>query len=253
MQNTDAGNHLDTLPKLLFENNRKHPSRVAMRKKDFGIWNPYTWEDCYINVKYFALGLKEMGFQPGDIYSEQLFQSIDDRITALPFVSITDPSDIGFYANKAVINMNAKYNRAGKFDAMLGVIPTGAANASNRLNGYIDMHLPNLFQSAIQLDLQWRAFGQQAQSIQAKTAIPVIGKTSIGLSFGGDILRQDSSFVNSQAGFRLWSGLTPRTRLSVGYDRAYSNRLSTDLDVYNSFGYDWYAIGLCRNCECLVN
>ena len=66
MQNTDAGSHLDTLPKLLLENNSKHPSRVAMRKKDFGIWNPYTWEDCYTNVKYFALGLKEMGFQPGD-------------------------------------------------------------------------------------------------------------------------------------------------------------------------------------------
>ena len=66
MPNTGATNHLDTLPKLLFENYRKHPSRVAMRKKDFGIWNPYPWEDCYINIKYFALGLKEMGFQPGD-------------------------------------------------------------------------------------------------------------------------------------------------------------------------------------------
>ena len=66
MQNTGAASHPDTLPKLVLEKYRKHPSRVAMRKKDFGIWNPYTWEDCYINVKYFALGLKEMGFQPGD-------------------------------------------------------------------------------------------------------------------------------------------------------------------------------------------
>ena len=66
IRNTGTTDHLDTLPKLLFENYRKNPSRVAMRKKDLGIWNPYTWEDCYINVKHFALGLKEMGFQPGD-------------------------------------------------------------------------------------------------------------------------------------------------------------------------------------------
>ncbi len=56
----------DTLPKLLLENYRRRPSRVAMRKKDLGIWNPYTWEDCYVNVKFFALGLREMGFGRGD-------------------------------------------------------------------------------------------------------------------------------------------------------------------------------------------
>lgn len=37
-----------------------------MRKKVYGIWNPYTWADCFNNIKHFALGLKEMGFQPGD-------------------------------------------------------------------------------------------------------------------------------------------------------------------------------------------
>jgi long-chain acyl-CoA synthetase len=66
MSNTDAKNNLDTLPKILIENYNQCPGRVAMRKKDFGIWNPYTWGDCYQNVKYFALGLKDLGFQLGD-------------------------------------------------------------------------------------------------------------------------------------------------------------------------------------------
>jgi long-chain acyl-CoA synthetase len=66
MPNKGTTDHPDTLPKLLLENFRTNPSRVAMRKKDFGIWNPYTWEDCYTNVKYFALGMKSLGFQSGD-------------------------------------------------------------------------------------------------------------------------------------------------------------------------------------------
>ena len=66
MPNNGTAYHPDTLPKLLLENYHKHPSRVAMRKKDFGIWNPYTWEDCYTNIKYFALGLKALGFESGD-------------------------------------------------------------------------------------------------------------------------------------------------------------------------------------------
>lgn len=61
-----APQELDTLPKLLWANYREQPSLVAMRKKDLGIWNPLTWENCYNSVKYFALGLHSLGFRPGD-------------------------------------------------------------------------------------------------------------------------------------------------------------------------------------------
>ena len=38
----------------------------AMRYKHNGIWQPYTWKDYYLNVKYLALGLLSLGFEPGD-------------------------------------------------------------------------------------------------------------------------------------------------------------------------------------------
>jgi long-chain acyl-CoA synthetase len=37
-----------------------------MRYKHNGIWQPYTWKDYYLSVKYLALGLLSLGFQPGD-------------------------------------------------------------------------------------------------------------------------------------------------------------------------------------------
>jgi len=58
---------LDTLPKLLKHNYETWgEKRIAMREKDFGIWQEFTWKDYYENVKYFALGLKVLGFQRGD-------------------------------------------------------------------------------------------------------------------------------------------------------------------------------------------
>ena len=56
----------DTLPKLLMRHYLDHPKRVAMRLKDYGIWNSYTYEDYYFHVKYFALGLAGLGFKRGD-------------------------------------------------------------------------------------------------------------------------------------------------------------------------------------------
>ncbi|HUL32233.1 MAG TPA: AMP-binding protein [Thermodesulfobacteriota bacterium] len=57
----------DTWPKILTYNCEKYGDhRRAMRHKRFGIWQPYTWEDYYLNVKYLALGLLSLGFEPGD-------------------------------------------------------------------------------------------------------------------------------------------------------------------------------------------
>jgi long-chain acyl-CoA synthetase len=56
-----------TLPALLLRNHRKFGDRkVAMREKEYGIWQSYTWADYYQRVKHFALGLYQLGFRPGD-------------------------------------------------------------------------------------------------------------------------------------------------------------------------------------------
>jgi long-chain acyl-CoA synthetase len=58
---------LDTLPKLMKRNFEKYgEQRVAVRRKDFGIWNEYTWADSYDVVKHFSLGLVSLGLEPGD-------------------------------------------------------------------------------------------------------------------------------------------------------------------------------------------
>jgi len=57
----------NTWPKILQYNYEKYgDSRKAMRYKHYGIWQPYTWKDYYLNVKYLALGLLALGFEAGD-------------------------------------------------------------------------------------------------------------------------------------------------------------------------------------------
>lgn len=50
-----------TLPRLLLQNCERHPGRVWMRKKEKGIWNEYTWQECHDHVKHFSLGLVSLG------------------------------------------------------------------------------------------------------------------------------------------------------------------------------------------------
>ena len=57
---------LDTFPKLLLRNAEVFADRPAMREKDLGIWQTWTWAEICREVKHFALGLQTLGFKKGD-------------------------------------------------------------------------------------------------------------------------------------------------------------------------------------------
>jgi long-chain acyl-CoA synthetase len=56
----------DTFPKLLARNARLHPSKVALREKELGIWQSYTWAQYLEAVRELALGFRALGLARGD-------------------------------------------------------------------------------------------------------------------------------------------------------------------------------------------
>jgi len=61
------GNTHKTLPQILLHNAQKYgKDKLAIREKDLGIWQSYSWHDYYENTKKFALGLSSLGFRRGD-------------------------------------------------------------------------------------------------------------------------------------------------------------------------------------------
>ncbi len=59
--------NLDTLPKLLREKALRLGDRqMAMRVKDRGIWQQYTWKDYHEKVRDLCLGMISLGLEPED-------------------------------------------------------------------------------------------------------------------------------------------------------------------------------------------
>jgi long-chain acyl-CoA synthetase len=55
-----------TLPGLLLANSTRFGGRVAMREKEYGIWQSYTWAECLERVHALALAFARMNFGRGD-------------------------------------------------------------------------------------------------------------------------------------------------------------------------------------------
>ncbi len=56
---------LDTFPRLLLRNARQRGDRPAVREKDLGIWQTWTWRQVADEVRALACGLAAQGFRRG--------------------------------------------------------------------------------------------------------------------------------------------------------------------------------------------
>lgn len=72
-----------TIPQLLRWRVESTGDKVALREKDFGYWNNYTWSEYYGYVRKVALGLEKLGLKKegkialiGDNIPEMLFMAI---------------------------------------------------------------------------------------------------------------------------------------------------------------------------------
>lgn len=62
-----AQSQLNTLPKLLRSNYLRYGGKKrAMRVKERGIWQHFTWKDYYEKVRWLSLGLISLGLRPED-------------------------------------------------------------------------------------------------------------------------------------------------------------------------------------------
>jgi long-chain acyl-CoA synthetase len=63
---TESSGAPDTFPRLLLENARVRGGRPAIREKDLGVWQSWTWSQVAGEVRALACGLAARGFRRGD-------------------------------------------------------------------------------------------------------------------------------------------------------------------------------------------
>jgi long-chain acyl-CoA synthetase len=60
------GSDADTFPKLVRANATTLARKTAIREKDLGIWQSYTWREYWEQARLIAFGLASLGFARGD-------------------------------------------------------------------------------------------------------------------------------------------------------------------------------------------
>ncbi|MCP4470530.1 MAG: long-chain fatty acid--CoA ligase [Gammaproteobacteria bacterium] len=66
MNQSDQDIPLDTFPKLLQSHVRSRPDQDAIREKDLGIWQSWTWSEAAVEIRALACGLASLGLKRGE-------------------------------------------------------------------------------------------------------------------------------------------------------------------------------------------
>ncbi|MGA7864325.1 MAG: AMP-binding protein [Stellaceae bacterium] len=104
-----------TLPRLLRRNAEQMAARPAIREKNHGIWQTFTWAQYWAEVRDFSLGLAANGFRRGDklavigdnrpsLYWAQLAAQCL-RGTAVPMYQDSIASELVFVLNHAEVSV----------------------------------------------------------------------------------------------------------------------------------------------------
>ncbi|MDX9787309.1 MAG: AMP-binding protein [Desulfobacterales bacterium] len=72
-----------SIPQLLRWRVNTSGDKIALREKDFGVWNCYSWNQYYDFVRKVGLGLRKIGFEKGDRLA-----TISDNIPEVLYVAI---------------------------------------------------------------------------------------------------------------------------------------------------------------------
>src|SRR5229473_3369654 len=107
------GPALDTFPKLLLDRARRHGDRPAMREKELGIWQSWSWAAAAREVEDFATGLAGLGFRRGD----KLGIAGDNRLPLLEAIVYDDPRGMRHYAYPFLHAFDAVQERGRRFAA----------------------------------------------------------------------------------------------------------------------------------------
>lgn len=184
------------------------------------------------------------------LYNESIVKRTDNRLSELPYVSLSQPSVIYFYGNKAKLISYLNNRRASSFDGIIGFAP----NSNNKLiiTGDINLKLQNILGSGKSIDFNYRSFLGNSQELKFKFNYPYIFNSKIAFDYGLNLLLYDTLFFDIQNDLSLQYRFIGTNYFKVFYSTqttslitvdTFAVKLSKNLPNVNDVKKDLYGIG----------
>lgn len=137
-----------------------------------------------------------LGIKVGHDYSEEKFERISKLISKLDFISEIKPSELEFFDGLAKVHNYLEKQSANRFDGIIG-FQNNDKTDKLELTGEVNLSLVNSFHRGEHIQFNWKKLEESSQYLKLAFQYPYIFNSNLGADFSFQLLKQDSTYVNT--------------------------------------------------------
>ena len=188
------------------------------------------------------------GLKPNNPYNHKKVLNLKKKINDLPFAQQNKEAELIYKDKKVSVNIPAYTQKNNRFDGILGILPNDETTGKLVLTGEINIFLQNMLRSAEQISFKWQKLESSSQKLKGDFKVPYIFNTKLGLSANIDLLKQDSTYLNSILGLGTQFYFSGQNNIGLHYKSKSSSILSKDSVIQTQFkAYHISSTGLSFN------
>lgn len=174
-----------------------------------------------------------LGFKPGQPYNESIIAQLNDRLSKLPFTTLSAKPTIFFVGRKAIILLNLKKRKTDRLDGLIGFAPNTGTPGNTKLlvTGEFHFDFKNLKGTGKGFRIDWQSFKARSQSLDMAANLPYLFNQPIGADIGVNFLKYDTLYTETRFGFGaqyIFSGLD---NVKFFYEQKNTNLQSVDTAI----------------------
>lgn len=183
------------------------------------------------------------GINKNKTFSKNQLEIISAKSQLLPFAEEIRKPQTLFTKDSTILYLYLKKKNSNSVDAIVNFANKND-DSGLLLNGNIDLHLNNVFNSGENLRLFWNQIANQNSQLELSTRNPYIFKSPIYLESAFNLYRQDSSFVNTEFSINTGLPINELSNVGIGFYAKSSNNLdetkNLQVDYSSSFFTAFY-------------
>lgn len=168
-----------------------------------------------------------LGIYPNEKYNESSNELISKKINNLAFVKEIKPSEIEFENGKARVYTYLEKETANQFDGIVG-FQSNKDNGKLELTGEVKLMLENSFLGGESIRFNWQKYEESSQNLSLGIIYPYLFASNLGIDFGFDIQKKDSSYLSTVIDIGLRFSQSGKNFSKLFFKRNSSSLLTTN-------------------------